>query len=106
LVALFLALTALVAVPPPPGEGTARVTGRLVRAIVRQMAHVSNGPAQAIKRLGGEVERPFVIVGGFAARVPGGAVHAVEREPGVFAGTPDSPRHANGGPTTRAGAIS
>ena len=48
----------------------ARATGRLVRVIVRQLSHASDGPARAIRQWGGEVGRPLV--------------HAV---------TPDSPLH-------------
>lgn len=69
-VALFVTLTALMAAPPPPDTGTARATGRLVRVIVRQLSHASDGPARAIRQWGGEVGRPLV--------------HAV---------TPDSPLH-------------
>jgi serine protease AprX len=89
-VALAVALTALMAGPPPPGAGATRATGRLVRVIVRQMSHASNGPTRAIKRLGGEVGRPLTIIGGFAAKVPASALPALERERGVLSVTPDS----------------
>jgi hypothetical protein len=72
-IAVIAALTALIAAPPPPGADTTRATGRLVRVVVRQLSHASNGPAGAIKRVSGEVGRPLVIIGGFAARVPAGS---------------------------------
>ena len=78
LVALFVTLTALMATPPPPGAGSARATGRLVRVIVRQLSNVSNGPSHAIKRLGGEVGRPLAVIGGFTAKVPARAIPALE----------------------------
>ena len=96
-VALVVALAALMAAPPPPDAGApAQATGRLVRVIVRQLSHTSNGPARAIERLGGEVGRPLSIIGGFAAEVPAGAVGTLARQPGVVSVTPDSKLHMAG----------
>ena len=96
-IALVMALTALTAAPPPPGAETARSAGRLVRVIVRQMSHASNGPARAIERLGGEVGRPLTIIGGFSAKVPAAALPALRQQAGVVSVTPDSKLQMAGG---------
>jgi len=95
-VALAVTLTAFMAASPPPGLGSSRVSGRLVRVIVRQLAHASNGPAHAVERLGGEVGQPLAIIGGFAAKVPAAAIPALERTPGVASVIPDASLHMAG----------
>ena len=95
-VALAVALTAFMAASPPPGLGSSRASGRLVRVIVRQMARAANGPAHAVERLGGEVGQPLAIIGGFAAKVPASALPALERAPGVVSVIPDAPLHMAG----------
>jgi serine protease AprX len=87
--AVALTLTTGIAAVQPDAAATPAAAGT-VRVIVQQQAAGDGSPAQAVKRLGGQVTRLLPIIAGFAATVPAAAVGELARVPGVRAVTPDS----------------
>ena len=66
-------------------SGTAQAKG----VVVLEHAGAGNAPEQAVRALGGSVQRPLRLVGGFSARVPAGSVAKLRRADGVRSVTRD-----------------
>jgi subtilase family protein len=70
--------------------GSSQPTGPLVSVIVRTASGAEHAVEGTVGRLGGTVGLPLRIIGGFAARVPFGAVRLLTERPDVASVTPDA----------------
>ena len=87
-IVLAVALAALMALPLLAERDT-QPAGPLVSVIVRQLPGAD--ARAAVVRAGGEVGPALEIIGGFAARVPAGALDRLRHANGVLAVTPNAP---------------
>jgi serine protease AprX len=62
-----------------------------VSVIVRELAGAGNAPERAVSALGGSVEEPLGIIGGFTATLPADRVAALRTAPGVTSVTENAP---------------
>ncbi len=91
MLALFVASAISVAVMSP-GMRTAMSEGmhEMLSVIVRELPGAGNGPEEAVEGLGGTVELPLGIIGGFSAEVPADRLHQLQVMEGIYSVTPDA----------------
>jgi serine protease AprX len=81
----FLAMSVLLAVP-----GTARADETMVSVIVREAAPDTGTAEALVENVGGTVDAPLDLIGGFTATVPSSALSTLLRDPAIASATPDA----------------
>jgi serine protease AprX len=88
---ILLALTSLAPVVGAPARAV-RESGKLVRVVVRAAPGASN-VADAIRSVGGIVERPIAIIDGYSALLPTSGIAALQATSGVASVSDDQSLH-------------
>ncbi|MDX6197575.1 MAG: serine protease AprX [Actinomycetota bacterium] len=89
-IALAAALALLTAGAPALSRPAARPSGQPVSVLVRAVAPTSGVAERIVKAVGGTVTEELPIVGGFAAKVPAGAVQVLRSVPGAIKDVTDA----------------
>jgi serine protease AprX len=88
---LSLALVLAAAVTVQMGAPAARADEAPISVIVREVDATSDEAETLVAALGGAVDTPLPIIGGFAAHLPQAAIAELESDPSVAAVTPNEP---------------
>lgn len=90
--ALTVTVATLLLLLSPAPSGTTQ-QAPLVSVIVREVSAATDAAENAVETLGGMVQRPLRIIGGFSAKLPSTAVETLRRLPGIMSVTPDAVVH-------------